>query len=540
MLGYEHCRVKNRCHGIKYFIFSAITSTLDTAMELLHVLLCLLIFIALWLNLPKVLYSYYRMCKLIKPIPGWPTHWLYGNLHQLDNSGETLRTATKWMQDTKYPIIRHWFGPFLPLLLVNHPDIVKELLKIPKAKAAYNIIEPWLGQGLLVAHGNRWARNRRLLTKAFHFDILKPYVQVINECTDIFLKKLSHHASTNEPVLVYSTISQLTLDILLRCAFSFKSQCQEIDSPYFKAISDLCEVCGIRMFSPFLLVINNFIFFNFTPQGRRYRKAMNLVHRHAEEVIKERKKVLGLSGNVDNMDMNKVLENAKRGRKYLDFLDILLTACDDSGCGLTDLEIRYEVDTFMFEGHDTTATAMSWTLYCLAKYPEHQEKCREEIKAVMEGKDHFEYEDLPKLSYTFWCIKEALRLYPPVISSVRKFDEDTKLGDYLIPKQAWLSIQIYQIHHNPEFWENPDTFDPLRFHPDKISCRHPYAYLPFSAGPRNCIGQNFAFNEERVVIASVLRKFKIKLVEGHHVDMCMDLLLKPKGEIKLLLENVID
>ena len=475
---------------------------------------------------------------MIKPIPGMPTHWLYGNTHQVNREQHEkyLRRMIAWLNENKLSISKFWIGPLLPVVYVSHPDIVRDVLKVSKAKGVYNFIEPWLGQGLLIAGGSRWARNRKLLTNAFHFNILKSYIQVYNDCTDVLMKKWLYQATLNEPVLVCSTISELTLDILLQCSFSCKSECQEKETPYFKAIKELSELVTVRFISP-LLAASDFLFYNFTKEGRRYKRALKVVHGFAENIIKERKQALVLTGN-NNVNLDIGESTVKSDKHLIDFLDVLLTARDDNGIGLTDLEIRYEVDTFMFEGYDTTASTISWTLYCLAKYPEHQEKCREEIKAVLGDRKHFRYEDLSELKYTLWCIKETLRLYPPVMSSFRQFEEDSMLDSHLIPKEAWIGISIYRIHHNALFWDEPELFNPLRFHPDRMSTQHPYAFIPFSAGPRNCIGQNFALNEERVVIGSILNKFKITLVENQNIEIMMELLLKPNCDIKLWIQTI--
>ena len=216
-----------------------------------------------------------------------------------------------------------------------------------------------------------------------------------------------------------------------------------------------------------------------------------------------------------------------------------MTARDNDGNGLTDQEIQDEVDTFMFEGHDTTTSGMCWTLYCLAKHPEHQDKVREEVRNVLMGRDWLEYDDLKELKYTQWCIKEALRLYPPVFVISRKATKNLELDGHQIPEGMQVNIDIRSIHHNADTWENPTKFDPLRFHPSNTEGRHPYAYIPFSGGQRNCIGQNFALNEQKVVIASIVNRFKISLVEGHKVESMPYIVLRSKYDIKVVVELLV-
>ena len=200
------------------------------------------------------------------------------------------------------------------------------------------------------------------------------------------------------------------------------------------------------------------------------------------------------------------------------------------------LEIRDEADTFLFEGHDTTTSGVSWTLYLLAKHPEHQEKVREEVRSVLMGREWLEYDDLKDLQYTQWCIKEAMRLYPPVFQVVREASEDMELDGHIIPKGSLLAVLIRVVHLQPDVWENPNEFDPLRFHPSNAEGRDPYAYIPFSAGQRNCIGQNFALNEEKTVVASILNRFELSLDEGHKVEMFPRLILRTRNDIKLKLK----
>ena len=133
---------------------------------------------------------------------------------------------------------------------------------------------------------------------------------------------------------------------------------------------------------------------------------------------------------------------------------------------------------------------------------------REAVRSVLKGREWLEYEDLKHLNYTMWCIKEAMRLYPPVFSFARKTTKEISLGEYVVPEGAAVSIVTYLIHRNPAVWENPMEYNPLRFQPSNMDKHGPYDYIPFSAGIRNCIGQNFAMNEMKVVIAMILPTFK--------------------------------
>ena len=484
-------------------------------------------------NLFGYVRTLYRQWRALKPLPGESTHWFWGNLDDIRPDEDTLVRVQQFLEENRYRVTKGWLGPVRPVLGVYHPEVVKKIMKEPKFAETMNLLKPWLGDGILVSSGDKWFRNRRLLTPAFHYEILKPYVSVYNSSLEVFLDKWMKSAKNGEPVKLFDTISLLSLDIILQCAFSSKSDCQTARPPYIKAVYTLIDLVADRFFTPLYML--DWIYF-FLPAGRKMRKMCKIAHDHSEKVIKERKKALGLETSGAKIDRATVLAEAKKQRKYLDFLDILLTATDEEGIGLTDLEIRDEADTFMFEGHDTTTSGMSWTLYLLAKHPEHQEKVREEVRSVLMGREWLEYDDLKDLKYTQWCIKEAMRLYPPVFIIFRETGQDLEIEGTIVPKGVQILISIFHLHRHPDVWENPNEFDPLRFHPSNAEGRDPYAYIPFSAGQRNCIGQNFALNEEKTVVASILNRFKLSLDEDHKVEMVPKVVLRTTNDIKVRLE----
>lgn len=190
------------------------------------------------------------------------------------------------------------------------------------------------------------------------------------------------------------------------------------------------------------------------------------------------------------------------------FLDMLIEKKEEGGLGYED--IREEVDTFMFEGHDTTSAGIGWSLWCLANCPEYQKKCHEELDEIFEGTSReCSVEDLKKMKYLEKCVKEALRMRPSVPQMARSVEEEVEIDGKILPKGCSVMISPAFIQNNPRTFPNHEVFDPERFNEDEISKRHAYAYIPFSAGPRNCIGQKFAMQEEKTVISWVLRRFHI-------------------------------
>ena len=496
---------------------------------------CILV-LGMWLNLPQALWSLYRQWRAMKNIPGRPTHWLYGNTHQVRLSESSNVEYRQMIAKYGWKISRLWIGPFIVVIVIHHTDPLKKVLKCKKSDKIYSMVRPWLGDGLLVAQGKKWFRNRRLLTPAFHYSILRPYVATYNDCLQSLIKKWKLTFKEDKPVKLFETVSLLSLDIILRCAFGYVSDCQtsKVQEDYIRAVRSLSTHLSERYLNPLYHV--DWLYW-LTPHGREMNSLCKCVHAHAERIIAERKRTLGLDIEHRELDSNALLEKVSKSRK-LDFLDILLTAVDDDGVGLSDLEIRDEVDTFMFEGHDTTTSGMCWTLYCLARYPEHQQKVREEVMDVLSGREHLTYDDLKELKYTQCCIKEAMRLYSPVDSFFRETDEDMELEGHLIPKGTTISIAVNTIHHNPQVWPNPEEYDPLRFHPSNSADRDPYAFMSFSAGYRNCIGQNFALNEEKTVVASIIRQFMLTVDESHTVEFTTTVIMTAVNDIKLYIKPI--
>lgn len=177
---------------------------------------------------------------------------------------------------------------------------------------------------------------------------------------------------------------------------------------------------------------------------------------------------------------------------------------------LTFDDIQEEVDTFMFAGHDTTACSITWVCHNLCLYPEIQKKVHEELDNIFgDSERHVSNEDLGKLNYLERVIKETMRLFPVVLYVGRELSEDIEIDGYRIEKGKNVTINIGAIHRDERYYPNPEKFDPDRFLPENSKDRHPYAFIPFSAGKRNCIGQRFAMMELKILLASILQKFTI-------------------------------
>ncbi|XP_069020281.1 cytochrome P450 4F3 [Embiotoca jacksoni] len=458
--------------------------------------------VAVWTARLLLRHAWYthRLSCFSKP----PAHsWLIGHLGQMQGTEEGLLQVDDLVRTYKHSC--SWFiGPFYHLVRLFHPDYVKPLLMAPagitvKDELIYDHLRPWLGESLLISNGEEWARRRRLLTPAFHFDILKSYVIPFNSSTKTMHEKwrrLVAEGSNN--IEMFDHVTLMTLDSLLKCAFSYNSNCQETTSEYVSAIVELSDLIIDRRQK--ILHHWDWIYWK-SLQGKRFRQALSIVHTFTRKVVQKRRALIDQQSN---------LTTTPRRRK--DFVDIILLTKDENGKGLTDEEIQAEANTFMFAGHDTTASAICWTFYNLARHTHDQEKCRQEVMDLMKGRDEheIEWEDLTNLPFITMCIRESLRLHCPVQAVTRKYTQDMALpGDCTVPAGAICLVSIYGTHHNPAVWKNPHEFNPLRFDLTNAEPRNAHSFIPFSSGPRNCIGQKFALAELRVVVALTLLRFRL-------------------------------
>nr|XP_014342452.1 PREDICTED: LOW QUALITY PROTEIN: cytochrome P450 4B1-like [Latimeria chalumnae] len=426
-------------------------------------LLAIFCVVSMLVKLIKLYQERQKNLKIYEKFPGPPVHWLIGHMHVYTDDEKALINLTKCVID--HPAaIGFWSGPFNAQLLLYDAEYAKTIFTTtePKDDLVYPFLLPWIGEGLLISSGQKWFRHRRLLTPGFHYDVLKPYVKLVADSTNVMLDKWEKLINKGQSLEIFQHVSLMTLDSIMKCAFSYHSNCQiESENVYIQAVYELCDLINQRF--------RCFPYYN------------DLIYYLSLKDV--------VSGRLARLH---------------------ITTQDEDGKGLSDENIQAEVDTFMFEGHDTTASGISWILYCMALYPEHQQRCREEIQDVLTGRDTLEWADLGNLVYTTMCIKESLRLYPPVPGVGRMLTKPMRFFDgRSLPEGCIVAISIYCLHRNPQVWENPEVFDPLRFSPENSTNRHPYAFIPFAAGPRNCIGQHFAMNEMKVAVALTLNRLKL-------------------------------
>lgn len=424
-------------------------------------------------------------------------------------------------------------------VVLYHPEVAQEVLKsynVINKDWLYNILHSWLGTGLLTSSDEKWKKRRKLLTPAFHFRILEDFQDIFYEQSNILVEKLKQEKN-NQLVEISELVTLCTLDIVGDSAMGIQLNAQvHSDNMYVRAVKDITTATIQWFVNPWYWFPP---IFNLSQLGKKRRRDIKFVHDFARKVIKNKKEKL-----MEQLEENQSLDNFQESKEVLGikkrraFLDLLVYHHLTDG-SLTEDDIREEVDTFMFEGHDTTSMGITWTLYLLGLHQDIQENVYQELYSIFSRDINrsINMEDLKNMKYLERVIKEALRLYPSVPYILRRNSEELKIGEYIIPRNSSLLLYIYGIHHNSEVFENPEVFDPGRFLPENCENRHPFAYLPFSAGPRNCIGQRFAMMVVKTVCANILRNFEIRSAE--HRDKLLvsgDLILRPK-EIKVYIKQ---
>ncbi|CAB3362145.1 Hypothetical predicted protein [Cloeon dipterum] len=399
----------------------------------------------------------------------------------------------------------------------------------------YKIFDSWLGQGLISSSGKKWQVNRKILAPAFHLTILQEFLHIINKNSSILVGKLQEFSDSNQPVNLFDPLSLCVFDIVCESSMgtTLNAQLQQ-ESIYVKAVTELVRLLMQRFISPMLR--NDFLY-KFSSVKKRTEQAVKMVDVYTNKVIKERRNLLK---NMATDCIKERGENIEVKRKNKAFIDTLLKAQDENESLMTDKDIRDQVNTFMAAGYDTVTTACCWVLFILGTYPEIQNKVVDELHQVFGSSGRAPtMSDLAELKYLERCIKETLRLYPSAPFFERQLREDVHFHDgRTAPAGVTASINLFILHRDPENFPDPEKFDPDRFLPENCVGRHPFSYIPFSAGPRNCIGQKFALLEEKAAVSTIMRHFEVEAAHSiDEVKIELALVLKPQNGLKVRLRD---
>uniref|UniRef100_UPI003B834D28 cytochrome P450 4C1-like n=1 Tax=Chironomus tepperi TaxID=113505 RepID=UPI003B834D28 len=398
----------------------------------------------------------------------------------------------------------------------------------------YNFLHPFIKTGLLTSDGDKWHQRRRMLTPAFHFNILKEFAEIFREEADQLVVDLKKTGGKVVDMIPIST--QFTLNTVCESAMGIKlSNLGNNGVVYRNNIYSIGKAMIKRSMRPWLHI--DFIY-SLLGYKKQFDEILGPVHHFTQTIIdKRRKEFITKNSGTKNDEPKDESDNIYMGgkKKRAAMMDTLLQAQSQ---GLIDDEgIIEETDTFTFEGHDTTSSGMTFTLLLLAHHPEVQEKIFQEIQDVTGGRDELTTDDLNKMNYMERALKESLRIYPPVPYIARKLTEDMLHDGHLFKKGTTMEIFIYDIHRDPEVFPDPEKFDPDRFLPENSEGRSNFAFIAFSAGMRNCIGQRFAMLELKVMLTKVIQNFKIlPVTKREDLVFMADLVLRTNHPVKMRFE----
>ncbi|KAJ6645533.1 putative cytochrome P450 4ac1 [Pseudolycoriella hygida] len=476
---------------------------------------------------------------LAKSIPGPYMYPIIGATNFLFSSSEnkTLEIAMKFCEAFPNGFPYWTFGFFiyhcysaesLEKILTNPKHIEKSL--------SYKFLNSFLGTGLLTSTGEKWFNRRKLLTPAFHFSVLNGFQGTFNDQTSILISSIREtELNRSGGTHLQQLISRFTLNTICESAMGVKlRRIDELDD-YRNQINRIGKLHVERITIPWM--VNDWVYNTFG-KGKIEHQYVKEVHDFTGSIIDKKRKQFRSDNRKKDTSPTNDIDSDLENKKRFAMLDTLLHAEEDHRIDAGG--IQEEVDTFVFEGFDTTMTAITFILFMLASHQDVQQRLYEEIHSVVHKDDynHCKYLDC--------VIKETIRLYPPVPFIGRVLGEETEIDNVKLPAKTFVHILINVLHRDPRYFNDPEKFDPNRFLDSEFEngAKHPFAYLPFSASHRNCIGQKFAMMELRTVVSEIVRNFVLKPITrvdeiyfGLKIPFSFNLLLDERTDNIIFLER---
>ncbi|KAK9870275.1 hypothetical protein WA026_006362 [Henosepilachna vigintioctopunctata] len=490
-------------------------------------------------------YAYWKLSRrhmeeLAAKIPGVPGYPLIGNALEFTGTSHAIFDNLVTKSKNLGRVLKVWIGHKLMVFLMDPDDIELVLSShehIDKAEE-YRLFEPWFGNGLLISTGAKWRAHRKLIAPTFHLNVLKSFVDLFNVNSLQVVEKLNK--TIGKEIDCHDYMSEATVEILLETAMGVSKKTQgQSGYDYAMAVMKMCDIIHLRHTKLWLYPD---IIFNFTKYKDYQNKLLGTIHGLTRKVVKSKKAAFaqGIRGSIaevpeefktkisDKTEAKTVVEGLSFGqsaglkddldvdddvgeKKRMAFLDLLIEA-SQSGVVINDEEIKNQVDTIMFEGHDTTAAGSSFFLCMMGAHPDIQDKVMEELDEIFKGSDRpVTFADTLEMKYMERCLMETLRKYPPVPLIARQLRRDLKLAssDLVVPAGCTVAIPTFRVHRLPEIYPNPDKFDPDNFLPERTANRHYYAFIPFSAGPRSCVGRKYAMLKLKILLSTLMRNFRV-------------------------------
>ncbi|XP_076250997.1 putative cytochrome P450 4s3 isoform X1 [Rhynchophorus ferrugineus] len=476
-------------------------------MNFLEFLDHLYFFATLALYLFIVLSSGY-LCVIYTHLNAFPTPPfipIIGHVLDYTDSSTALTKLTNNL--IKYGgVIRQYIGPRKPSLVVANKEFLEFLCinnKYVCKSKFYDLIKPWLGEGLITSDGEKWKSRRKALTAKFtQSETLKGFIEVFENKSNTLITVLDDFHNKN--INLHPILKRFTFDVICETAMgiSFNAQTKNTNTEYAESVETLCEV-GLNRMTSFFKYFD--VFYQYTDDCIKEKQALAVIDATLEKIIK--------------------LKQQKRSKSKCDtdrkdFLDLLMDIEIDAR-PLSHSDIREEINTFIFAGYDTSSTAICLALYEIGKNTDIQKKLLNEQQQLFKKESpQIDYEVLQQMVYLDMVIKETLRLYSIVPSVGKRITKDLQYCNIKLPAMLNFSIFIHGFHHNPQYYPNPEIFDPERFANSKNIDK--MTYLPFGVQPRQCLGKNFSMLEMKCALSKIIRTYEIINIAEHQLE------IKPK------------
>lgn len=439
-------------------------------------------------------------------IPG-PTPWPFlGNLPEMSKKPGQLFLVDKSLVEKYGRVCGVYFGRN-PTYYISDVDLLKQILVKEFSKFVNrpigNLVRGstvFISKGLLQAQDEDWKRIRATITPTFSALKLKQVTPLIHHSCETLNKILQKMAESEKKINIWRVYGKFTMEVILASAFGVQADIQtDPDEPYTPNAEQMFKappLSVVLMVFPFLKhVLQIFSEILLWAGGTKQGRAAQFIANAAKEVIQLRK------------------QTGASQRK--DLLELMLRAeiTDSEGqqvSKLSDDEVLAQSFTFILAGYETTSNALAYATYCLALNPDVQEKLIKEIDDAVGDRQTPDYDTVQNLEYLDMVMCETLRLYPPAFRFGRLCNESCTLNGVHFIKGAMVIVPVYHLHRDPEYWHDPEKFDPDRFSKEAKQQRSPYCYLPFGTGPRSCIGMRFALMEAKMALVHVLKRFRFQ------------------------------
>jgi len=396
-------------------------------------------------------------------------------------------------------------------VIVNHPDYAQHVLRdnwrnYGKGGEMYDSIRTFVGTSVLTLENEAWKKRRRILQPQFHRQHLAGLTHLMVEAIDECLAEWDKYAATGEAFDVSSEFNKITMTVILRAMFG-----RDLQTDSLGELGDtLRYVLGYMLAQMVTGKMPDWIPFT---GKKRYQESLNEFDAFLYDIIEQRR-------------------NSSDERN--DLLAMLLNLVDDeTGESLTDLELRDETATVFAAGYETTSVAMTWALYQLSQNPDIADKLTQSVDSLSGNLPAFE--DFHELGYARQVMEETMRLYPPAYFIPRQANDRDIIGGHRIDAGQLIFVMTLIIQQHPDFWDNPQVFDPERFAGE--TTRHPLAYLPFGAGQRKCIGQDFALMEGTMILTQFAQRYRVLPVPEKKAETALSTTLGNKGGVWIRIEK---